>query len=115
MRGSNPPGVPPAGTRRNDDHGRPISGSLKLGHEHVDKIEQSHERSHALGVSRIERPDFSPMGRTDLNQVRERNLRLHDHAAPVMEMLYEQIVNTESMVVLTDCTGTVYRRILRTK
>jgi transcriptional regulator of acetoin/glycerol metabolism len=43
--------------------------------------------------------------------VRDRNLRLHDHAAPVMEMLYEQIVNTESMVVLTDATGTILHSI----
>ncbi|MBL0085691.1 MAG: sigma 54-interacting transcriptional regulator [Ideonella sp.] len=97
--------------RGQDDHGRPIASGLNLGHEHIDKIEQSHERSQALGVSRIERPDFSSMGRSDLNLVRERNLRLHEHAAPVMEMLYEQIVNTESMVVLTDCSGTVLHSI----
>ena len=53
-------------------------------------------------MSRIERPDLTPLGRSDLNVARERNLRLYDHAAPVMELLYEQIVNSESMVVLTD-------------
>jgi hypothetical protein len=81
---------------------RPIAASLKLAPDHVDTIDQSHERCVALGVSRIERPDHNPLGRSDLAVVRDRNLRLHDHAAPVMEMLYEQIVNTESMVVLCD-------------
>jgi transcriptional regulator of acetoin/glycerol metabolism len=65
----------------------------------------------ALGVSRIERPDHNPLGRSDLTVVRDRNLRLHDHAAPVMEMLYEQIVNTESMVVLCDSSGTIIHSI----
>jgi transcriptional regulator of acetoin/glycerol metabolism len=100
------------GVRRGGDEPvRPIASGLKLGPDHVDKIDQSHERCVALGVSRIERPDHNPLGRSDLAVVRERNLRLHDHAAPVMEMLYEQIVNTESMVVLCDATGTILHSI----
>ena len=87
--------------------GRPIASSLNLDNAHLDTIEQSHERCMALGLSRIERPDHSPLGRSDLTVARERNLRLHGHAAPVMEMLHEQIVNSESMVLLTDATGTV--------
>ena len=90
---------------------RPIAASLKLAPDHVDTIDQSHERCVALGVSRIERPDHNPLGRSDLAVVRDRNLRLHDHAAPVMEMLYEQIVNTESMVVLCDSSGTIIHSI----
>jgi transcriptional regulator of acetoin/glycerol metabolism len=79
--------------------------------EHVELIDQSHNRCQALGVSRIERPDLSLLGRPDLNLARERNKRLNEHAAPVMEMLHEQIVNTHSMVVLTDATGTVLHSI----
>jgi transcriptional regulator of acetoin/glycerol metabolism len=90
---------------------RPIASGLNLGTDHVDTIDQSHERCVALGVSRIERPDHSPLGRSDLTVARDRNLRLHDHAAPVMEMLYEQIVNTESMVVLCDAAGTIIHSI----
>ena len=90
---------------------RPIAAGLNLGSAHVEKIDQSHQRCAALGVSRIERPDHSPLGRSDLALARERNLRLHDHAAPVMEMLYEQIVNTENMVVLCDATGTIIHSI----
>ena len=100
-----------AGTRRQGDEPRPIASGLKLPHQHVEVIDQSHERCVALGVSRIERPDLSLIGRPDLQLARERNLRLHDHAAPVMELLYEQIVNSDSMVVLTDATGTVLHSI----
>ncbi len=105
-------GSPGTGTRRGaDDPERPIASSLKLGPDHVDAIDQSHERCAALGVSRIERPDYNPLGRSDLAVVRDRNLRLHDQAAPVMEMLYEQIINTDSMVVLCDATGTIIHSI----
>ncbi len=100
------------GVRRGGDEPvRPIASGLKLGPDHVDTIDQSHERCVALGVSRIERPDHNPLGRSDLTVVRDRNLRLHDHAAPVMEMLYEQIVNTDSMVVLCDAIGTIIHSI----
>ncbi|HJV95648.1 MAG TPA: sigma-54-dependent Fis family transcriptional regulator [Albitalea sp.] len=74
-------------------------------------IEQSHLRCEALGLSRIERPDFEPLMRSDLTVARERNQRLFTHAAPVMEMLFEQIVNTESMIVLTDAQGTILHSV----
>jgi transcriptional regulator of acetoin/glycerol metabolism len=77
----------------------------------VDLIQQSHERCTALGLTRIERPDYSPLMRSDLNVARERNQRLFAHAAPVMEMLYEQIVNTDSMLVLTDANGTILHSV----
>jgi sigma-54 dependent transcriptional regulator, acetoin dehydrogenase operon transcriptional activator AcoR len=86
---------------------RPIAAGLQLGPAHVHAIVQSHERCAALGVSRIERPDFTPLGRADLGVAFERNRRLHEQAAPVMEMLYEQIINSQSLVALTDATGTV--------
>ena len=112
MRGPFHPTFGGIGTRRGGDEPvRPIASGLNLAADHVDTIDQSHERCVALGVSRIERPDHSPLGRSDLTVARERNLRLHDHAAPVMEMLYEQIVNTESMVVLCDATGTIIHSI----
>jgi transcriptional regulator of acetoin/glycerol metabolism len=94
-----------------DDSRRPIASALPLGGQHVAKIDESHERCQALGLSRIERPDFAPLGRTDLSVARDRNQRLYNHAAPVMEMLHEQIVNSQSMVVLTDATGTILHSI----
>jgi len=94
-----------------DELRRPTASTLPLGGQHLAKIEDSHERCQALGLSRIERPDFAPIGRSDLGVVRDRNQRLYNHAAPVMEMLYDQIVNTQSMVVLTDATGTILHSI----
>jgi transcriptional regulator of acetoin/glycerol metabolism len=79
--------------------------------EHVNAIVQSHERCAALGVSRIDEPDFARIARADLNVTLERNRRLHDHAAPVMGMLHDQIARTESMVLLTDATGTIIHSI----
>ena len=90
---------------------RPIASALPLDHNHVSKIDNSHERCAALGLSRIERVDFSPLGRSDLAVARDRNQRLYAHAAPVMEMLHEQIVNSDSMVVLCDATGTIIHSI----
>ena len=101
----------PARTRRANELARPIASALALPPQHVEEIERSHERCAALGLSRIEPPDLSPLGRADLTVARDRNLRLHAHAAPVMEMLFDQIVNTQSMVVLCDATGTVIHSI----
>ncbi len=94
-----------------DEPYRPIAAALQLPPEHVTTIDQSHERCATLGLSRFEQPDLSPLGRADLTVTRERNLRLHAHAAPVMEMLFEQIVQTQSMVVLCDATGTILHSI----
>ena len=94
-----------------DEPYRPIAAALQLPTEHVATIDQSHERCATLGLSRFEQPDLSPLGRADLTITRERNLRLHMHAAPVMEMLHEQIVQTQSMVVLCDATGTIIHSI----
>lgn len=74
-------------------------------------IERSHQRSAALGLTRGEHRDFDPMIRSDLTVARERNQRLYAHAAPVMHMLFEQIVNTESMILLTDAQGTILHSV----
>ncbi|SCK11536.1 Transcriptional regulator of acetoin/glycerol metabolism [Variovorax sp. HW608] len=79
--------------------------------ERTELIEQWHQRCSALGLTRVERPDFEPLMRSDLNEARERNQRLFTHAAPVMEMLFEQIVDTESMIVLADVTGTILHSV----
>ncbi len=86
---------------------QPFAGRLPLPQEHLRTIEQSHQRCAALGVARIGRPHIAPMGAAELAVVRQRNHRLHRSAAPVMEMLHEQIVHSQSMVVLTDATGIV--------
>ena len=78
---------------------------------HFDSIARSHERCASIGLARIAHPAHEPMGRADLGVLRERHHGLHSHAAPVMEMLYGQIVDTESMVVLCDATGTLIHSI----
>jgi transcriptional regulator of acetoin/glycerol metabolism len=78
---------------------------------HLQAIERSHERCAALGLRRSESPDYAPLGRPDLNDLRDRNQRLFTHAAPIMEMLCEQVINTQSMVLLTDARGTVLHSI----
>ncbi|HET7864966.1 MAG TPA: sigma-54-dependent Fis family transcriptional regulator [Burkholderiaceae bacterium] len=74
---------------------------------HNELIRQSHERCAALGLMRIEQPDYTPLLKGDLNIAIERNQRLLTHATPVMELLFDQIVDTQSMIVLTDCQGTI--------
>ncbi|MDL2336779.1 MAG: sigma-54-dependent Fis family transcriptional regulator [Pseudomonadota bacterium] len=78
---------------------------------HVAQIEESHQRCAALGLTRIERLDYEPLMRGDLSVARERNQRLSTHAAPVMEMLFEQIVDSHSMIVLTDAQGTILHSV----
>jgi transcriptional regulator of acetoin/glycerol metabolism len=77
----------------------------------ADLIERSHQRSEALGLTRDDKRGFDPLVRSDLAIARERNHRLYLHAAPVMHLLFEQIVNTESMIVLTDAQGTILHSV----
>jgi sigma-54 dependent transcriptional regulator, acetoin dehydrogenase operon transcriptional activator AcoR len=77
----------------------------------ADVISRSHQRSSALGLSRGIKSEFDPMVRSDLTVARERNQRLYIHAAPVMQLLFEQIVNTENMIVLTDTHGTILHSV----
>ena len=101
--GPRPPARPP---NRPLDRQAPLAPAARL-----DAIAQSHARCAAYGLSRIERPEFESLGRADMTVVRERNRRLHAHAAPVMEMLHGQIVDTSSMVVLCDAAGTILHRL----
>ena len=86
-------------------------GHVPADERHLSSIQRSHARCRALGLDRGERPDPDPATRADVALVRERNSRLFIHAAPVMELLYEQIVDTESMVLLTDTSGMILHSI----
>lgn len=70
-------------------------------------IETSHQRSASYGLCPGARPDFSPVERSDLSVLIEKNLLLHTHAVPAMETLYQQIINTHNMVILTDAHGVI--------
>jgi transcriptional regulator of acetoin/glycerol metabolism len=88
---------------------RPPVSSLSpvLAPVHARVIVNSHERSRAFGLREFEGPDLSLMSRAELHLAQQRNHRLCEQAQPVMEMLWEQIAHTDSMVVLTDAQGTV--------
>ena len=70
-------------------------------------IDSSHLRSAAFGLQPGSQPDFSPLERSELVLLIERNRLLHMHAVPAMETLYQQIINTHNMVILTDANGVI--------
>jgi transcriptional regulator of acetoin/glycerol metabolism len=72
-----------------------------------ERIAQSHERSKTFGLTVSMQPDYGVLRATDLALKLDHNRELCSHAFPVMETLYEQIVNTHSMVVLTDADGLI--------
>ncbi len=67
----------------------------------------SHERSEAFGLNTSSRPDYDVLPACELNLKLEQSRVLYAHAMPVMATLREQIVNTQSMIVLTDADGLV--------
>jgi sigma-54 dependent transcriptional regulator, acetoin dehydrogenase operon transcriptional activator AcoR len=75
--------------------------------EHETLIVTSRERSQAFGLREIDVPDFSSLAVDLLHATLEENRFLYQHAAPVMDTLYHQIANTQSMVLLTARCGTV--------
>ncbi|MEW5887882.1 MAG: GAF domain-containing protein [Pseudomonadota bacterium] len=70
-------------------------------------IEASWRRCLDAGLHWQGRPDIEPVRRDTLDLMRDRNSQLMAHALPVMETLYQQIANTQSMVVLSDAGGYV--------
>jgi transcriptional regulator of acetoin/glycerol metabolism len=70
-------------------------------------IGSSRQRSKEYGLEEYEQPDLSTAARSLMNQALEENRFLYQHAAPVMETLYEQIANTHSMVLLTARSGMI--------
>ncbi len=94
----------PEGGEGASSNGWPYSDPV-ANHEVV--IQQSHARSVQFGLSSRDRPDFSTLYRADFHHALEQNRFLYQHAAPVMETLYEQIANTHSMVVLTARDGLI--------
>jgi len=87
-----------------------VSPTLEPGHARA--ITESHERSRAFGLREHEAPAFALLSRADLQLARQRNSRLCEQAMPVMEILWEQIAHTQSMVVLTDAHVTVLHALV---
>ena len=74
-------------------------------------IQKSHQRSETFGLSASMRPDYDVLPAADLALKLEQSRVLCAHATPVMETLHEQIVNTQSMIVLTDAQGLILHSI----
>jgi transcriptional regulator of acetoin/glycerol metabolism len=70
-------------------------------------IETSHRRSLGYGLQPEFPAQFSPLAHDELSALIEKNRLLHAHAVPAMETLYQQIVNTHNMVILTDASGVI--------
>lgn len=89
-------------------HGVPDAHAYLPGHgEHDHLISASHARSARAGLSIHDRPDFSGTAQPAVRRALEENQFLFQHAAPVMETLFEQIANTHSMVLLTGADGLI--------
>ncbi len=68
-------------------------------------IEMSWQRSLEYGID-AERPaEFDPGTRAILSEQLEKNHHLLTHAQPVMDVLFEQIVDTQNVVVLANDAG----------
>ena len=70
-------------------------------------IETSHRRSKQYGLRPDSAADLGRVPTIDLSLLLEQNRLLHTHAVPAMETLYQQIVNTHNMVILTDAQGVI--------
>ncbi|SOY62506.1 sigma-54-dependent Fis family transcriptional regulator [Cupriavidus taiwanensis] len=75
--------------------------------ERAELIAQAHQRSESYGLRPYESPDFCPVLQSELKTRIERSQSLFAYALPVMETLHEQIVDTQSMIVLTDADGLI--------
>ncbi|HEU0201582.1 MAG TPA: sigma-54-dependent Fis family transcriptional regulator [Burkholderiaceae bacterium] len=70
-------------------------------------IEDSWKRCLKFGLDERLEPDFEQVSSNRLGDIREQSRALAIHALPVMENLYQQIIDTESMLLLTDANGLI--------
>ena len=75
--------------------------------ERAEVVSLWHERARRLGLSERLRPDYSALSRSALVELAEQHRSLFTHAQPVMELLHQQILNTHSVVLLTDQRGLI--------
>jgi transcriptional regulator of acetoin/glycerol metabolism len=70
-------------------------------------IEKSWQRCLAYGLDGDSGSEYDVLGFDLLTDHREKNHQLLHHALPVIESLFEQIVDTQNMVVLTNHSGCI--------
>lgn len=68
-------------------------------------IEMSWQRCLEFGLDCENGTEFDPLQHSALSEQIERNHKLLSHAQPVMDLLYQQIVDTEHVVVLANASG----------
>jgi transcriptional regulator of acetoin/glycerol metabolism len=95
------------------DDAYPVAGAIAARSQGSPAVSicKAHERSETFGLSAQARPDYDVLSNAGLMLRREQSRVLCQHAMPVMETLHEQIVNTQSMIVLTDAEGLILHSI----
>lgn len=73
----------------------------------AEMVERSRRRSRSFGLEEYFAPELGCRGHHEVGEAQHESRLLFRHAAPVMEILYSQIANTESMVVLTNSKGLI--------
>ncbi len=68
-------------------------------------IEMSWERCIGYGLDNDHTSEFAPLERVLLSEQLEKSRHLLTHAQPVMDVLFEQIVDTQNVVVLANNAG----------
>jgi transcriptional regulator of acetoin/glycerol metabolism len=74
-------------------------------------IAHSRKRCVDFGLEERPKPDFDGLSLRRLGEAHEQHRALTLQALPVMENLYQQIVDTESMILLTDPRGLILHSI----
>lgn len=74
-------------------------------------ISDSWVRCHAAGLASDAAQDFDPSATWRLNELKERHRNLIALATPVMELVFEQLRNSQRMIVLSDATGVILRTL----
>ena len=85
----------------------PSAPELPPGPARADVVSLWHERARRLGLSERQQPDLGALAGRALHELTGEYQALVAHAVPVMELLHQQILNTHSMVLLTDRRGLI--------
>jgi transcriptional regulator of acetoin/glycerol metabolism len=101
----------PEETMRDDVHPVTLAAANRSNGLPAPAIRKAHERSETFGLCTTIQPDYDILSAAGLALKREQNQVLCAHAMPVMETLHEQIVNTQSMIVLTNAEGLILHSI----
>ena len=88
-----------------------MSGGGLCEMDHLQVISASQQRSHEYGLRPEFDADYSVAPRNEMTFLKEKHRFLYQHALPIMENLYEQIANTQSVILLTSANGTILHSV----